>query len=395
MARNIVGAVVRGGDFFGRDEFIEQLWEKLETTNVLLAAPRRFGKTSVMCCLLDHPKPDYKVVHIDLEPVAEPVDFVVLLLDKIRQDEKLLNFVRQGIEGIRKILPEVGITIEGVDFKIRLKEELKKSWQDVGGEILRKLETLDDKLVLIFDEFAVMIENFLDDRLKENEVREFLQWFRSLRIDPGTTKCRFVIGSSISIDHHLSKLGVIATIGDFEKMVLPEFDDKTAKLFVDELFKGKKVTISKTARKKVLELVGPPTPYFIQILVSEVIKKFAGKRIRVTPKDVESIYDDAVLGVSCKTYFQHYYDRLKHYDIKSERAAKALLKNLALANDVKRSELYQQYLRETQQQSDADGFNNLMSDLENDFYIKYLPDKESYVFFSKILRDWWRRYYSL
>jgi hypothetical protein len=102
-----------------------------------------------------------------------------------------------------------------------------------------------------------------------------------------------------------------------------------------------------------------------------------------------------VLGASCKTYFQHYYDRLKHYDIQSERAAKKLLRELSLAGEIERDQCYQMFLKETQQQADIDGFNSLMSDLENDFYIRSLAETNSFVFFSKILRDWWLRYYSL
>ena len=241
-----------------------------------------------------------------------------------------------------------------------------------------------------------MLENFLDDRLGENEVREFLHWFRHVRIAPNMTKCRFVLGSSIGIDHHLSKLGASAALNDFERMVLGEFDDaEIAATFVDQLFENKDVQIGKAAKQNILQLVGPPIPYFIQVLVSEVIKKFAGSDRRVRQKDVEAIYREAVLGGSCKSYFQHYYDRLLHYGKSHEKAAKALLKNLALAGEVPKPELYQQYLKATQQNADVDGFNDLMSDLENDFYIKFLPANDRFVFFSKILRDWWRRYYSL
>ncbi len=395
MVRNIVGTVVRGDDLFGRDNFIEQIWQKLETTNILLAAPRRFGKTSVMYNLLDQPRSGFRVIHFDLEPVAEPVDFVVTLLDKLRRDKKFMSLIRKGKKFIENI--EFGISVgNDVEFKINLKQKIEKNWKEVGKEIFNQLETSNQKILLIFDEFAMMIENFLDDRLSNKEVREFLHWFRQLRIDPSMTKCRFVIGSSISIDHHLSKLNVAASLNDFEKMVLGEFDnDKVALSFIDRLFEDEEVKISKQNQKKILELTGPPIPYFIQILVSEIIKKYSRKSQSVKSKEIEIIYHDTVLGVSCKSYFQHYYDRLWHYEPANEKAAKQLLKKLAITGEVKRGDLYQQYLKEIQRQSDMDGFNNLMSDLENDFYIKFQSSNKSYVFFSKILRDWWKRYYSL
>lgn len=101
------------------------------------------------------------------------------------------------------------------------------------------------------------------------------------------------------------------------------------------------------------------------------------------------------MGVTCKGYFQHYYDRLKYYSSKEERAAKALLKALARAERVSRDNLYQLYLKETQQALDLDGFNNLMADLENDFYVRCHQTDGTYAFFSRVLKDWWLRFYSL
>ena len=398
MGRNIVGPPARGDDFYGREDLIELIWEKLENNHILLAAPRRFGKTSVMLNLLDFPRDKFNVIHFDLEPVTGPVDFIVTLLDKLRYDEKIRSVLKKGGKGLRKFITDINfsVNINGVDFRIGLKEKIQKTWKEIGKEIFSQLESTDQKIILIFDEFALMIENFLDDRLKEKEVREFLRWFRSLRIDPSATKCRFVIGSSISIDHHLSKLGILDSFNDFERFEISEFEEiETAKSFLNFLLRGKRVNISNQAKVELLQLIGPPIPYFIQVFVSQIINKYAGKNKQARKNDINSIYENEILGVTCKSYFQIYYDRLKHYDKQNENAAKVILKNLAIVGEVKKTELYQVFLKEIQQTKNVDEFNNLMSDLENDFYIKYYPPNKSYIFFSKILKDWWRRYYSL
>jgi hypothetical protein len=36
-----------------------------------------------------------------------------------------------------------------------------------------------------------------------------------------------------------------------------------------------------------------------------------------------------------------------------------------------------------------------MTDLENDFYIRFDADAHQYEFASKLLRDWWLRHYGL
>ena len=42
------GSPARQHDFFFREAFIEDLWESLQKEHVLILAPRRMGKTSVM-----------------------------------------------------------------------------------------------------------------------------------------------------------------------------------------------------------------------------------------------------------------------------------------------------------------------------------------------------------
>jgi AAA+ ATPase superfamily predicted ATPase len=48
MVSNIVGNTVQGEDFFDRERELASVLERIETDNVLLLAPRRVGKTSLM-----------------------------------------------------------------------------------------------------------------------------------------------------------------------------------------------------------------------------------------------------------------------------------------------------------------------------------------------------------
>jgi len=63
----IVGSVPRGEDYFGQEALIEGLWSRLFHDNILLEAPRRFGKTGAMYRLLDEPRPPFKPLYMDVE----------------------------------------------------------------------------------------------------------------------------------------------------------------------------------------------------------------------------------------------------------------------------------------------------------------------------------------
>ncbi len=42
-----------------------------------------------------------------------------------------------------------------------------------------------------------------------------------------------------------------------------------------------------------------------------------------------------------------------------------------------------------------ENFNSLMTDLENDFYIRFDSQSRRYEFSCNLLRDWWLRHYGM
>ena len=61
------GNPVRGENFFKRKLLIDKFWEQIETgNNILLVAPRRVGKTSLMFYLMDNPKENYYFIFLNI-----------------------------------------------------------------------------------------------------------------------------------------------------------------------------------------------------------------------------------------------------------------------------------------------------------------------------------------
>jgi uncharacterized protein len=147
---------------------------------------------------------------------------------------------------------------------------------------------------------------------------------------------------------------------------------------------------------KMLALIGTPVPYFLQIIFSEVAKAYALAEEEITPEKIERIYRDKVLGVDCKTYFDHYYGRLRdYYDASEEKAVKRILRELAAVGEMTRDACWQFYQEQVGRSADNEAFNLLMTDLENDFYVRFEADTHRYQFACKLLRDWWLRHYGM
>ena len=395
---NRVGPPVTGKDFFGRERFVDLVWEKLLHGNILLAAPRRFGKTSVMYRLMDEPRFESKIVHADLESVTEAADMIVLLLEELAKDESFDNsvgkigFVEKGWKFFRKNFEELDLHFA----KVKLREEIRVDWQAKGKEIFQKIAELDSTVIFILDEFPMMLDAMLKHD-RRDEAKTLLRWFRSLRISPELReKIRFVIAGSIGIDHVLNRLDEINSINDFEKLKLEPFSTKIAKQFLDELCAAHSLPLSDEVKAKMLESIGTPIPYFIQILFSEVYKTHFQDEEEITVETIEKIYRDKVLGVDCKTYFEYYYGRLRlYYEPDEEKAARGILREIAVKGDLKKTTCYQIFKKAVGNKADLERFGGLMTELENDFYVTYKHENDSYEFSSKILKDWWLRNYGM
>jgi hypothetical protein len=124
MITNRVGPPVRGADFSGREAFVKLASDKLKAGHVLLAAPRRFGKTSVMYRLMDDPQWDYRdefPMMIDRmarsEKHREDAKQMLYWLRALRVRPDLTNvrFLIAGSIGIGRVLNELGAIIRSED----------------------------------------------------------------------------------------------------------------------------------------------------------------------------------------------------------------------------------------------------------------------------------------
>jgi hypothetical protein len=396
MVTNRVGAPVRGDDFFGRDAFVKLASDKLKVSHILLAAPRRFGKTSVMYRLMDAPQWAYRIVHADLEHLLDPASLLAELTEKLAKDSKLARFL-SGLSWLsQEVWSRFRETIDEVELfevKIKLKEKLREDWQERGAELFKRIAAANTTVVFFLDEFPMMIDRMARSETHRAEAKLLLHWLRAMRLRPDLPTVRFLIAGSIGIGRVLNELGEIASINDFEALKLDPFPPRVAATFLEALAASANLPLSAQSKRKMLEVIGTPVPYFLQIIFSEVSKAHQLDGEAITPRKVALIYRDKVLGVDCKTYFDHYYSRLRdYYRPHEEQAAKRILRELAVVGSMTRDACYQFYIRAVAR-LDQEAFHLLMTDLENDFYVRFDVEKRLYQFSCKLLRDWWLRHY--
>jgi hypothetical protein len=398
MPELIVGSVPRRGDYFGREELIETLWSRLQHSNVLLVAPRRFGKTGAMYRLLDEPRETFRPLYIDVEHINSAANFMVELVALLLRDRHFHRVVEKLLEGTKELgafvrdLP-ASVDIGAFKIKIRERSDVREHWLSYGERVMELLAAEGSHPLLMIDEFPIMLEEI--SGRDAAEARQLLRWFRAARTAPNTG-VRFVIGGSINLVATLDRMGLVDTINDLQLVRLRPFTRETAQQFIEAVFSERESTLTPAVRDAILDLVGEPIPYILTVLLTAIFDRAGPKPAPIDAGIVRAAFEEDVLGGATSAVFQHYRTRIDRFYIGGEAtAAKAILRLLSRAEQpVSRNTLYTVYLQAAggaHSESAEDDFSRLMGKLDNDFYIQ--SSNSSYAFFSRVLQLWWRAQY--
>jgi len=399
-AKVVIGAAVTGDDFFDRRATVEEIWNELEKSNVLLVGPRRFGKTSIMQRLRDRPREGVSVVYIDVEHVVSPREFLSVVLERLQSVQPL---GRRVVGALARWLRLAGDRVDEVqvrEVRVKVKDSEDVDWKELGRGLFHAVGENGNDLVIVLDEFPEMIKRMMrrDAETDADDTSVFLAWFRHLRQEIGPRSGpRFVLGGSICLENLLRRMNALPHINDLSRVNVGPFSDDDAREFVGLLFESEGVGIDGPSIDALVREVGTPVPYFLQILTRSVVTEAKKSGQEVTPSMVSEVYSAYVLGPEYRSHFEHYGNRLREYyettgdGVSALAGAIAILNDLAFAGEGEERHLYQVYLVATGQLEDMEGFNDLMQLLEAEFYIERDDGSHRCRFVSKMLRDWWRR----
>ena len=170
------GAPVDPVDLRFRGVFVAELWRTLRTAHLVLTAPRRTGKTSVMDYLRDHPENGFSVVSINIQDLTHPADFFQVLLDGFHDAHP--DFVRDRlaagwglVSGVLERVEEIGAG----GFKLALRQsdpDWHENWRQHDDTLLAQARNTGVPILFVIDEFPDMLLNL--SRENEALLREFL-----------------------------------------------------------------------------------------------------------------------------------------------------------------------------------------------------------------------------
>jgi hypothetical protein len=399
----IVGSPARDEDFWFRTDFIEELWAALEKHNVLLLAPRRTGKTSVMYRLKDKPRDNWLVVHLNVEDLITPSDFVVSLIDAIHEHQPsfLREFMAAGWGFLQGVLARIE-KIEAYELKLELRrsEALKTKWQEHADDLMETVFRTDKKVLFIIDELPDLLGRMMNT--VPDEFKVFLPWFRKTRDKSLRKNLRWLLGGSVNLIATLDQQGLVRHVNDLKVEPLPSFTDAEVREFVERMLAGHGVTFDEKVVPRIAELLGAPIPLFLQMLTQELYRSWKRNQSRpLTADTVVEVFNRALLGEMARDKLQHYRSRLDiHYPREERAAACHLLDQLSLSErGLSHAGLFNLYRQLEAKKTAArtgpelaQAFQRLLWHLQSDFYIEGQSDGR-YDFASRLLKVWWKKYY--
>lgn len=400
------GPPVEPDDLRFRDTFIAGLWEKLHNHHIVISAPRRMGKTSVLDHLAAHPQEGWVPIQIFVQDINHPADFILLMLDLFHEREPKLfaKLFRSGGKVISKALSKVGEVGLG-GFKIALRDQdpdWRENWRNYGDEFFTVVRRDNQRLLLLVDEFPDMILNMAKDH--PALVRPFLGWFRGHRLKPHPKidPVHWLICGSVNLSSTLDALGCLDEINDFHDEPLPVLTSAEVRQFVGEMLAARNVDYAATVPPEVASQLGRPVPVFLQMVTQDLYRIWKREGRKLTARDVSSAFDELVIASGARDKLQHFHSRIEQYYQPPKReAAYSILAKLSISPDgSQRGTLladYERVLHEAGDNATAETrktqFNRLMRDLENDFYVTEVSTG-TFDFASGLIKRWWRKYYA-
>jgi len=395
----VVGGVARNDDYYFHKSFIDDIWDSLRKDNVLLLAPRRTGKTSIMYHMLDNPENGYKVIHLNVEDLERPGEFFLSLIDAINEHQP--EYLKK-LSASWSLFQKIGLRLEEIDFlefKIKLRQatDWEKCWKESAQQLLEKITVVNEPVLFIIDELPDMLSVMAEHSLEE--LRSFLHLFRKMRTDSQNKgKICWLLGGSVNIRGTLDELGLLKSINDLKTESLPIIQEHNVNGFVKMMLESRGVQYDENLIPKICSLLGEPIPYFLQLFTQELYRYWRREKPDLlTAHHAEIVFRHALLGEAAHDKLQHYYTRIQiYYPHEEQDAAYFLLDALALSDDgVSEHGLFSQYQRQQLTQSKQQSvrqmqqaFKRLLLRLESDFYIRE-QDNGRRDFNSFLLKTWW------
>jgi hypothetical protein len=386
-----LGAPAEGPNkFFLRDKIVKKIHRRLSLgENLLLSAPRRIGKSSILKHIKQNPQADQIILYIAVMSVDSSEEFFKKLFNELIKNEQIFAGLKGYFTRASNTLKKYASRISGFSIagKVTVDSQERINYYHECQQLFEVFVGQSKKIIVFIDELPDALTNIA---VKDKTLAiRFLQQNRDLRMDYSHTGLQFIYTGSTGLKNIVKKLDKLDLVNDLADIKVPPLSKDEAKTLLLRLTLGFKqhnsdFDISDTVIDYILDKITWRLPYYMQIIAHELFEYFDEQEQTIETTTVDFILSEIVKSKSSHAdYFENWKRRLKapleakeydfvieilNYIAVNDHIEYAVFHDLAVKNSI----LDARYILDV---------------LEHDGYIS--EQNTLYGFNSFLLKEWW------
>ncbi|HEY4195883.1 MAG TPA: AAA-like domain-containing protein [Mucilaginibacter sp.] len=378
----ILGNTATGDYYYGRPHIIANIWDEIKKGNhVLLAAPRRVGKSSVMKHMTESCLPGYKCIFENIQGIDSDESFYKTIYKLVKT---CLSTHQKVLTLFQDFLKELKIEEISIDGSLKLGGR-SINYLEAINHILPKLNSLDFKIVLFIDELPEVLHN-LYKKGNNNEAKGILKNIRRWRQEDQFKNFRLVLAGSIGIQYVVKSIeGRIVDTNDFNNVDFEALTKQEADKYISwATDNNATIQYDEELQTYLLSKIQYYLPYFINLMLDEINKKARKDNVAgISKKDIDAAFEKIVKN---NDHFKDWKNRLFDYMPMPD----ALFLNEVLIYIAHNEKISKQKLFDiANKHNKRIDYMDLVDGLDKDGYI--IEVAENYVFVSPFLKSFWKR----
>lgn len=375
----ITGDAATGHRYLRREHINEYFWREVKKGNhILIVAPRRVGKTSIMQDLAANPPRDYYSIYQNIEGVKSKNEFYKRLFELLLQCADKASKAKAHMS---KWLSKYGIeeiTKTGIKFKNN-----DVDYERMFRELIPDLKNAQINTVIFLDEFAEVINKLNKQSLQEDAI-DILHTLRELRSDKDFEHFTLVFAGSIGLEYVINTIDRPKLINDLHRIKTEALTSDEANLLIKQITHGATIQLTLEVIDHLKIRINHLLPYYIQLMIEQIDLKARQKQDPViTIGMVDDAFDQVIKE---NKNFDDWLIRLKEYHKDIFPFINDILKHTAKQDSISIQEIYNKAV--DSQYNRGDDYMDYIEQLMYDGYLVE-TDEHVYRFISPFLQKFW------